>query len=64
MSGHSSEFSFILSKLILQNNKKYIAMLGGQHYTINDRNIQYFQCADHLLVHTKVKKNYGKNGDV
>ena len=56
MSGHSSEFSFFLSKLILQNNKKYIAMLGGQHYTMNERNIQYFQGADHLLVHTKSQK--------
>ena len=56
MSGHSSEFSFILSKIILKNNKKYIAMLGGQHYSDIERNFQYYSNADHLLVHTKSQK--------
>lgn len=56
MSGHSSEFAFILSKIILENKKRYIAMLGGQHYTENKRNNQYFNNADHLLVHTKSQK--------
>src|SRR5689334_25376486 len=33
MSGHSSPFSFELSKLIRKKKRPYIAMLGGQHYT-------------------------------
>ena len=56
MSGHSSEFSHTLSSIILKNNKKYIAMLGGQHYTETERNFQYYRKADHLLVHTKSQK--------
>ena len=41
MSGHSSPFSYELSKIILEKGKSYIAMLGGQHYTENDRNREY-----------------------
>jgi glycosyltransferase involved in cell wall biosynthesis len=56
MSGHSSPFSYELSKLIIQKDKKYIAMLGGQHYSNNDRNIDYYKNADHILVHTHMQK--------
>ena len=52
MSGHSSDYSFELSKSILSKGKKYIPMLGGQHYTDNDRNRLYYKNADHILVHT------------
>jgi len=55
-SGHSSQFSYELSKIILDNKKRYIAMLGGQHYSNNKRNIEYYKNADHLLVHTKKQK--------
>ncbi|HNP68260.1 MAG TPA: glycosyltransferase family 4 protein [Aequorivita sp.] len=57
MSGHSSPFSFELSKVILKNKKQYIAMLGGQHYTENDRNREYYRNANHILVHTQMQKN-------
>ena len=69
-SGHSSPFSYELSKIILENKKRYIAMLGGQHYTDNKRNIEYYKNADHLLVHTKKQKekmlrlNQFKNLDI
>ena len=69
-SGHSSPFSYELSKIILENKKKYIAMLGGQHYSFNKRNIEYYKNADHLLVHTEKQKekmhsmNLFKNLDI
>src|SRR5690606_3076552 len=56
MSGHSSPFSYELSKVILTNNTQYIAMLGGQHYTDNKRNRDYYKNAHHVLVHTHLQK--------
>jgi len=56
MSGHSSDYSFELSKSILSKGKKYIPMLGGQHYSDNDRNRLYYKNADHILVHTNNQK--------
>ena len=56
MSGHSSEFCFNISKIILSNKKKYIAMLGGQHFSYNLRNREYYRNADHILVHTNYLK--------
>lgn len=56
MSGHSSPFSYELSRLILDKGKKYIAMLGGQHYTDNERNRVYYKNAHHILVHTHLQK--------
>ena len=56
MSGHSSEFCFNISKIILSNKKKYIAMLGGQHFSDNLRNREYYRNADHILVHTNYLK--------
>lgn len=53
MSGHSSEFSYQISKLILSKGKRYIAMLGGQHFSYSIRNREYYKNADHILVHTK-----------
>lgn len=57
MSGHSSEFSYQISKLILSKGKKYIAMLGGQHHSDTIRNRKYYQNADHILVHTKYMRD-------
>lgn len=56
MSGHSSPFSYELSKVILKNGKKYIAMLGGQHYTDVELARIYYKKAHHILVHTKMQK--------
>jgi len=56
MSGHSSPFSYDLSKVILQNNKPYIAMLGGQHYTNTKEVVEYYRNAHHILVHTHLQK--------
>ncbi|MBK5214579.1 MAG: glycosyltransferase family 4 protein [Flavobacteriaceae bacterium] len=56
MSGHSSPFSHSLAKIILQHNKQYIAMLGGQHYTDNAENGEYYKKANHILVHTHLQK--------
>ncbi len=56
MSGHSSPFSYELSKIILQKGKNYIAMLGGQHYTDADWSREYYQKANHILVHTHMQK--------
>lgn len=56
MSGHSSPFSYELSKIIVENGKKYIAMLGGQHYTDREWTRDYYKKADHILVHTEMQK--------
>lgn len=56
MSGHSSPFSYDLSKVILENKKQYIAMLGGQHYSDNPNNRDYYKNASHILVHTHLQK--------
>ena len=56
MSGHSSPFSYELSKVILKNKKQYIAMLGGQHYTDEAWTREYFKNAHHILVHTHMQK--------
>ena len=37
----------------LSKGKKYIAMLGGQHFSDSKRNREYYKNADHILVHTK-----------
>lgn len=56
MSGHSSPFSYDLSKIVLQEGKAYIAMLGGQHYTDNEIFREYYKNANHILVHTNIQK--------
>lgn len=56
MSGHSSTFSYQLSKVILKQNKHYIAMLGGRHYTDVAWLRDYYQKAHHILVHTQLQK--------
>ena len=56
MSGHSSPFSHQLSKIILENKKQYIAMLGGQHYSATSGNRDYYKNANHILVHTHLQK--------
>ncbi|SOC78567.1 Glycosyltransferase involved in cell wall bisynthesis [Salinimicrobium sediminis] len=56
MSGHSSPFSYELSKIIKSRDKVYIAMLGGQHYSDNERNRDYYKNAHHILVHTLLQK--------
>lgn len=56
MSGHSSPFSHQLVKIILDNKKQYIAMLGGQHYTDTPANREYYKNANHILVHTQLQK--------
>ena len=57
MSAHSILFSYEILKIILAKGKKYIAMLGGQHFSDNKRVREYYANADHILVHTKSLKN-------
>ncbi len=56
MSGHSSPFSYELSKVILEKNKQYVAMVGGRHYSNSERNGKYYNDAHHILVHTQSQK--------
>ena len=56
MSGHSSTFSYELSKTILKQGKQYIAMLGGQHYIDAEWSRDYYKKAHHILVHTHLQK--------
>lgn len=56
MSGHSSPFSMLLAKIILFKKKKYIAMLGGQHLTLDNSRIKYYKNASQILVHTNQQK--------
>mgnify|MGYP006427885827 CR=1 FL=1 len=64
MSGHSSLFSHQLAKEILRQNKKYVAMLGGQHYTHTHANEEYYRNADHILVHTQLQKEQMQEHDL
>jgi glycosyltransferase involved in cell wall biosynthesis len=70
MSGNSSKFSYDLGNTILGEGKKYIAMLGGQHYTDLPWVRDYYRQAHHLLVHTHLQKermqrmNMFKNLDI
>ncbi len=56
MSGHSSPFSHKLGKLILSKGSKYVAMLGGQHYSTTFGNIEYYKNASQIIVHTELQK--------
>jgi glycosyltransferase involved in cell wall biosynthesis len=56
MSGHSSPFSHKLGKLILNKGSKYVAMLGGQHYSATVGNIEYYKNASQIIVHTELQK--------
>jgi glycosyltransferase involved in cell wall biosynthesis len=56
MSGQSSKFSYDLSKVILKNNKPYIAMFGGQDYIDSIWIREYYKKAHHILVHTYLQK--------
>ncbi|WP_417370993.1 glycosyltransferase family 4 protein [Gelidibacter japonicus] len=56
MSGHSSSFSHELAKIIIENKRQYIAMLGGQHYSDTASNREYYRNANHILVHTQLQK--------
>jgi len=56
MSGHSSPFSHKLGKLILNKGSKYVAMLGGQHYSTTAGNIEYYKHASQIIVHTELQK--------
>jgi glycosyltransferase involved in cell wall biosynthesis len=56
MSAHSSSFSHDLAKLILSKGSKYVAMLGGQHYSSNEGNIEYYKHASQIIVHTEFQK--------
>lgn len=56
MSGHSSPFSHKLAKLILSKGSKYVAMLGGQHYSSTIGNREYYKNASQIIVHTKLQR--------
>ncbi len=56
MSAHSSPFSHDLAKLILSKGSKYVAMLGGQHYSATVGNIEYYKNASQIIVHTELQK--------
>lgn len=56
MSAHSSWFSHSLARQILEFGKKYVAMVGGQHYTDSPANREYYTQANHILVHTYSQK--------
>lgn len=56
MSAHASLFCYELSKILKQQNRPYIAMLGGQHYSDFPWIKDYYQNAHHLIVHTQRQK--------
>ncbi len=56
MSGLVSPFSIDLSKVILKNNKQYIAMIGGMSMAYNDDTYEYYKKAHHIIVHTELQK--------
>ena len=57
MSGHSSKFSHQLASMIKEQGRNYVAMLGGQHYSDTEGNREYYQNANHILVHTQLQKS-------
>lgn len=56
MSGHGSPYVFKLAKLIKENKKNYIAMIGGLHMAYNSDALDYYKNAHHILVHTNFQK--------
>lgn len=56
MSAHASSFCHNLAKELCKQQKPYVPMLGGQHYTNTIENIEYYQNAHHILVHTYLQK--------
>lgn len=56
MSGHGSKYIFKLAKLILRRKKKYIAMIGGLHMSYTGKALEYYQNANHIIVHTLQQK--------
>ena len=56
MSGHWSQFSFELSQLLISQGRKFIPMLGGQHFSDNSENREFYCKADHTCSCNMLKK--------
>jgi len=64
MSGHVSPYCFKLAALLIKKKKPYIAMIGGLHMSMTGNALNYYQNAEHLIVHTNLqKKELQKNKD-
>lgn len=57
MSGHGSMYCFKLARLLKQQNKPYLAMIGGIHMSDHSEAMHYYSNAHHLIVHTAFQKN-------
>ena len=56
MSGHGSPYCFKLAKMLVKKDKPYIAMIGGVHMSTHQQAAEYYQEADHVIVHTKIQQ--------
>ena len=56
MSAHASLFCYAIAKSQLERGKKYICMLGGQHFSNTNSNFDYYQGAHKIIVHTEIQK--------
>lgn len=56
MSGHGSKYIFKLANRIKENNKHYIAMIGGLHMSYDGEALNYYKNAHHIIVHTNYQK--------
>lgn len=56
MSAHASKFCHDVARSQLERGKKYICMLGGQHYSDTRENLKYYQKADMIIVHTSLQR--------
>lgn len=56
MSGHGSPYCFKLAELLVEKNKPYIAMLGGLHISKDEKTMDYYRKAHHIIVHTEVQQ--------
>lgn len=64
MSAHASSFCYNLSKELYKQQKPYVPMLGGQHYSNTPANLEYYQKAHHILVHTHLQRQQMQTMDM
>ncbi|TQD33814.1 glycosyltransferase family 4 protein [Haloflavibacter putidus] len=56
MSGHGSKYTFKYAKKLHNNDRPYIAMIGGVNMSLKGNALRYYQNAHHILVHTKLQQ--------
>lgn len=56
MSGFGSSYVFKLAKVLTSKKKPYAAMIGGVNMSKTVNELEYYQNAHHIIVHTSIQK--------